>query len=95
MIASDDDIRKAFQIAGKIESIEITRVPETAFGRIEYNHPLEAAQAVRIYNEQIFFGRKLSVVPCSSHAYTDALPKGVESIGDGFGVGGAKANALV
>ena len=49
-------LREVFRLAGRGVSVEVLRDKEgtsRGFGLVEYNHPIEAVQAISMFNNQI------------------------------------------
>jgi len=93
-------LKEVFKIAGKVNKVDLSRDSESqksrGFGVIEYDHPVEAVQAISMLHGQWFHDRKLSVRMdrVSESKKQDApsitkLPSGLKGIGMGLGAHGS------
>ncbi|RXG72802.1 Myelin expression factor 2 [Armadillidium vulgare] len=91
---SESDLRDVFCLAGKIMDIEIFKDKEgksRGFGVVEYEHPVEAVQAISMLHNQSYRDRLLTVRMDRSDRKRDSkprLPPGLKSVGMGLGVDG-------
>ncbi|KAL1139576.1 hypothetical protein AAG570_006558, partial [Ranatra chinensis] len=88
-------LREVFRLAGRVISAEISMDKEgksRGFGVVEYEHPVEAVQAISMFNNQLLFDRRLSVrmdrVGDKGDGLPAKLPEGLKSIGMGLGANG-------
>lgn len=92
-------MREVFRLAGRVVSAELNRDKEgksRGHGVIEYTHPVEAVQAISMFNEQMLFDRKMTVrfdkqpgtTPEELDQLPNRLPEGLHSVGMGLGSGG-------
>lgn len=91
-------LESVFKLAGKVCNAEIHRDKEgnsRGYGTVEFEHPVEAVQAISMFRDQILFERKMSVRMDSTAMREEAegipnkLPVGLKGIGMGLGSGGA------
>ncbi|CAF1122027.1 unnamed protein product [Didymodactylos carnosus] len=91
----ENKVRDVFALAGRIRNVTLKKTKEgTSRGMaiVEYEHPLEAIQAVSMFNEQQLFDRNMAVKIDSKDEKDDSrpmkLPSGLKGIGAGLGIGG-------
>lgn len=88
-------LREVFKLAGKVENVEIAMDKDgksRGFGTVEFDHPVEAVQAISMLNNQMLFERRISVRMDRVADRLDGpvrLPDGLKSIGMGLGANGA------
>ncbi|XP_066993804.1 myelin expression factor 2 [Anabrus simplex] len=87
-------LKEVFRLAGKVSNVELSLDKEgksRGFGVVEYEHPVEAVQAISMFHNQMLYERKLTVrmdrVDHKSEG-PPKLPEGLRSIGMGLGAGG-------
>ncbi|XP_028135169.1 heterogeneous nuclear ribonucleoprotein M [Diabrotica virgifera virgifera] len=83
-------LRDAFKLAGRIVNIDLPLDKDgriRGFAVIEYDHPVEAVQAISMFNHQSFFDRTLAVRMDRANDNIK-LPEGLRSIGMGLGPNG-------
>ena len=93
---SDRKVKDIFKMAGNIISVELKMDSEgksRGFGTVRFEHPIEAVQAISMFNGQILYDRAMSVRmdkmgDRGTQAIPDRLPSGLKSIGMGLGAGG-------
>lgn len=93
-------LREVFRLAGKVLNAEISMDREgksRGFGVIEYEHPVEAVQAISMLHNQMLFNRKLTVRMdrVDKIEGPPKLPDGLGSIGMGLGAGGAPLQDVI
>ena len=57
-------LREVFRLAGRVVMVELNRDKEgksRGHAVIEFDHPVEAVQAISMFNEQSLFDRKMTV----------------------------------
>lgn len=94
-----------FRLAGKITKVKLYYDHDNkskGFGVVEFDHPVEAVQAISMYNHQKLFDRILSVrldkfdnedeYNSGGESLPTKLPSGLEGIGKGLGIGGQPLN---
>nr|KAG5695168.1 hypothetical protein BaRGS_030214 [Batillaria attramentaria] len=88
-------LREVFKLAGNVIKAEIKEDKQgksRGMGIVQFEHPMEAIQAVSMFNGQTLFDRKMIVrmdkVPEETQPQASKLPSGLKSIGMGLGVGG-------
>ncbi len=92
-------LREVFRLAGRVISAEIPRDKENksrGFGVVEYTHPVEAVQAISMFNDQPLYDRRMMVRfdQQASSSFDEAdelpdrLPEGLGGVGMGLGAGG-------
>lgn len=86
-------LKEVFKIAGKLVSVDLATDKDgnsRGFGVVEYEHPVEAVQAISMLDRQLLFERRMTVrldrVPDKNEAIK--LPEGLASIGIGLGPNG-------
>ncbi|CAF1083049.1 unnamed protein product [Didymodactylos carnosus] len=91
----ENKVREIFALAGRIRNITLKKTKEGAsrgMAIVEYEHPLEAIQAVSMFNEQQLLDRNMAVKIDSRDMQDDSkpmkLPSGLKTIGAGLGIGG-------
>ncbi|PSN45266.1 Myelin expression factor 2 [Blattella germanica] len=88
-------LKEVFKLAGKVVSAELSLDKEgksRGFGVVEYEHPVEAVQAISMLHNQTLFDRKLTVRMDRVDNKPDGppkLPEGLRGLGMGLGAGGA------
>ena len=85
-------LREVFSLAGKVihaETYYDAAGKHRGLGTVEYDHPLEAVQAISMFNNQKLYSLNLVVILDNALAqFESILPEGLESIGPGLGVRG-------
>ncbi|KAH9388793.1 hypothetical protein TYRP_008140 [Tyrophagus putrescentiae] len=96
---NESKLEDIFRLAGKVVRVKLTKGRDgksKGFGVVEFEHPVEAVQAISMFNNQKLFDRLLSV-RLDKFDEEDAfnedygpkkLPSGLCSIGQGLGLGG-------
>lgn len=86
-------LKQVFKLAGRIYNLDLSRDKEgnsRGFAVIEYEHPVEAVQAISMFDQQMLYERRMTVrldrVPDKNEGMT--LPEGLRSIGIGLGPNG-------
>lgn len=83
-------IKEVFKLAGKIMDIELSHDKEgnsRGFAIIDYDHPVEAVQAISMFHHQILYDRKMTVRMDREDSPLK-LPDGLKGVGMGLGVNG-------
>ncbi|VVC38768.1 RNA recognition motif domain [Cinara cedri] len=89
-------LQQVFKLAGRIVDVEIftdKHGKSKGYGIVEYRHPVEAVQAISMFNNQILFERPMSI----RFDRTDPLarlPEGLKSIGRGLGPSGTPLHGI-
>ncbi|XP_052120886.1 myelin expression factor 2 isoform X2 [Frankliniella occidentalis] len=86
-------LREVFKLAGKVVDCEISLDKDgksRGFGVVEYDHPVEAVQAISLLHNQTLFDRRLTVRMdrVEKPEGPPKLPEGLKSIGLGLGPNG-------
>ncbi|CAF1262566.1 unnamed protein product [Adineta ricciae] len=89
-------VREVFSLAGRVREVTLKRNKEgqsRGMAVVEYEHPLEAVQAVSMFNEQQLYDRIMAVkIDLKDEGKDDGrsmkLPSGLKSIGVGLGLAG-------
>merc|ERR1711936_1074914 len=92
-------LREVFRLAGRVVMVELNRGKEgksRGHAVIEYDHPVEAVQAISMFNEQYLFDRKMTArfdkapgpTPEELAQLPSRLPEGLGGVGMGLGSGG-------
>jgi len=91
----DHKLREVFRLAGKVICAEVSKDKDgksRGFGVVEMDHPVEAVQAISMFNNQMLFDRRMTVRVDRDSERSDSrppkLPEGLRSIGMGLGAGG-------
>ncbi|KAH7640656.1 hypothetical protein DERF_000289 [Dermatophagoides farinae] len=100
---SERKLEDIFGLAGKVTKVRLYCDHEgksKGFGVVEFEHPVEAVQAISMFNNQKLYDRILSVRldkfdnedPFGKDGLPAKLPRGLESIGKGLGIDGQPLN---
>lgn len=98
---SENKLEKVFALAGKVMKVKLhtdTDGNSKGFGIVEFEHPVEAVQAVSMFNNQKLYDRMLTVrldkfdEEEGNDVAISKLPRGLEGIGKGLGIGGQPLN---
>ncbi len=92
-------LREVFRLAGRVVSVELNRDKEgksRGHAVIDFDHPVEAVQAISMFNDQYLFERKMTVrfdktpgpTPEEMAQLPSRLPEGLAGVGMGLGSGG-------
>ncbi|CAF0731430.1 unnamed protein product [Rotaria sordida] len=89
-------VREVFSLAGRVRDVTLKRTKEgqsRGMAVVEYEYPLEAVQAVSMFNEQQLYDRIMAVkIDLKDEGKDDGrplkLPSGLKSIGIGLGIAG-------
>lgn len=84
-------LKQVFKLAGKVISVDLATNKDDGASRgfavVEFDHPVEAVQAISMFDRQQFFDRRMTVrldrVPDKSEG--PKLPEGLKGIGLGLG----------
>lgn len=86
-------LKQVFKLAGRVISVDLSIDKEgnsRGFAVVEYDHPVEAVQAISMFDRQTLFDRRMTVrldrVPEKSEGVK--LPEGLKGIGIGLGPNG-------
>lgn len=86
-------LKQVFKLAGKVVSLDLSIDKDgnsRGFAVVEYDHPVEAVQAISMFDRQTLFDRRMTVrldrVPEKSEGLK--LPDGLKGIGIGLGPNG-------
>jgi len=92
-------LREVFRLAGRVVTAELNRDKDgksRGHAVIEYDHPVEAVQAISMLNNQVLCDRKITVrfdkqpgpTPEELSQLPSRLPEGLNGVGMGLGSGG-------
>ncbi|XP_045501078.1 heterogeneous nuclear ribonucleoprotein M isoform X2 [Colias croceus] len=85
-------IKEVFKMAGKVRNIDLAIDKDgnsRGFAVIEYDHPVEAVQAISMFDKQMLYERRMTVRMDRGTDKTEVkLPEGLKSIGLGLGPNG-------
>ncbi|XP_075979397.1 heterogeneous nuclear ribonucleoprotein rumpelstiltskin [Anticarsia gemmatalis] len=91
--ADRNKIKEVFKMAGKVRNIDLAVDKDgnsRGFAVIEYDHPVEAVQAISMFDKQMLYDRRMTVR--MDRGVSDKsevrLPEGLKSIGLGLGPNG-------
>lgn len=86
-------LKQVFKLAGKVQSVDLSLDKEghsRGFAVIEYDHPVEAVQAISMLDRQMLFDRRMTVrldrIPDKNEGLK--LPEGLGGVGIGLGPNG-------
>ncbi|KMZ04670.1 uncharacterized protein Dsimw501_GD20792, isoform B [Drosophila simulans] len=86
-------LKQVFKLAGKVQSVDLSLDKEgnsRGFAVIEYDHPVEAVQAISMLDRQMLFDRRMTVrldrIPDKNEGIK--LPEGLGGVGIGLGSNG-------
>lgn len=86
-------LKQVFKLAGKVQSVDLSLDKEgnsRGFAVIEYDHPVEAVQAISMFDRQMLYDRRMTVrldrIPDKSEGLK--LPEGLGGVGIGLGQNG-------
>lgn len=85
-----------FRLAGRIQRVELHTDKDgrsRGFAVIEYDHPVEAVQAISMFNNQYLFERQMSVRMDRND--NNKMPEGLKGIGMGLGSNGEPLKDVV
>uniref|UniRef100_A0A182QN76 RRM domain-containing protein n=1 Tax=Anopheles farauti TaxID=69004 RepID=A0A182QN76_9DIPT len=86
-------LKQVFKLAGKIQSLDLSVDKDgnsRGFAVIEYDHPVEAVQAISMFDRQMLFERRMTVRldRLTEKSEMSRLPEGLKGIGIGLGPNG-------
>nr|CAD7599733.1 unnamed protein product [Timema genevievae] len=87
-------LKEVFKLAGKVQSAEVSLDKEgksRGFGVVEFDHPVEAVQAISMLHNQMLFDRRMTVRMDRAENKLEGppkLPEGLRGVGMGLGSGG-------
>ncbi|XP_037807340.1 myelin expression factor 2 [Lucilia sericata] len=86
-------LKQVFKLAGKVQSVDLSLDKDgnsRGFAVIEYDHPVEAVQAISMLDRQMLYDRRMTVrldrIPDKSEGLK--LPEGLGGVGIGLGPNG-------
>lgn len=86
-------LKQVFKLAGKVQNVDLSVDKDgnsRGFAVVEYDHPVEAVQAISMFDRQMLFDRRMTVrldrVP--EKGELNRLPEGLKGIGIGLGPNG-------
>jgi len=92
-------LNEVFKMAGKVAAVELNKDRDgtsRGHGTVEYEHPVEAVQAISMFKDVMLYDRKMSIRMDSAAVREEQLggvptklPVGLKNIGMGLGAGGA------
>ena len=94
-------LEEIFKLAGKVTKVKLytdSTGNSKGHGTVEFEHPVEAVQAISMFHNQKLFGRPLSVRMDKyendepNDPNPSSLPAGLETVGKGLGIGGQPLN---
>jgi len=94
-------LEEIFKLAGKVTNVKLytdATGNSKGHGTVEFEHPVEAVQAISMFHNQKLFNRPLSVrmdkYECEepNDPSPSQLPSGLEGVGKGLGIGGQPLN---
>lgn len=94
-------LEEIFRLAGKVMRVRLytdSSGTSKGHGTVEFDHPVEAVQAISMFNDQKLYGRAMSIrldkYECEDmpEELPTQLPSGLEGVGKGLGIGGQPLN---
>ena len=94
-------LEEIFRLAGKVLRVRLYTDANGAskgHGTVEFEHPVEAIQAISMFRNQNLYARPMSIrmdkYECEEmpEVLPNVLPSGLESVGKGLGIGGQPLN---
>ncbi|RWS12702.1 myelin expression factor 2-like protein [Dinothrombium tinctorium] len=94
-------LEEIFRLAGKVLRVRLytdANGTSKGHGTVEFEHPVEAVQAISMFHNQKLYGRPMSIrmdkYECEEmpEVLPSKLPSGLEGIGKGLGIGGQPLN---
>ncbi|RWS31562.1 myelin expression factor 2-like protein [Leptotrombidium deliense] len=94
-------LEEIFRLAGKVLRVRLytdSSGTSKGHGTVEFEHPVEAVQAISMFHNQKLYGRPMSIrmdkYECEEmpEVLPSKLPSGLEGIGKGLGIGGQPLN---
>lgn len=94
-------LEEIFRLAGKVLRVRLysdQNGTSKGFGTVEFEHPVEAVQAISMFNNINLYNRAMSIrmdkyeIEEMPEVLPSKLPNGLETIGKGLGVGGQPLN---
>ncbi|ALC47084.1 rump [Drosophila busckii] len=86
-------LKQVFKLAGKVQSVDLSLDKEgnsRGFAVVEYDHPVEAVQAISMLDRQMLYDRRMTVrldrIPDKGEGLK--LPEGLGGVGIGLGLNG-------
>lgn len=86
-------LKQVFKLAGKVQSVDLSLDKEgnsRGFAVVEYDHPVEAVQAISMLDRQMLYDRRMTVrldrIPDKGEGLK--LPEGLGGVGIGLGPNG-------
>ncbi|KAL1509902.1 hypothetical protein ABEB36_004569 [Hypothenemus hampei] len=83
-------LKEVFRLAGRVVRVEVSLDKDgrsRGFAVVEYDHPVEAVQAISMFHNQVLFDRQMTV-RMDRVSDNVKLPEGLKSIGMGLGQNG-------
>ncbi|EEC20166.1 29 kDa ribonucleoprotein B, putative [Ixodes scapularis] len=93
-------LQEIFRLAGRVINVDLRTDKDgnsKGHGIVEFDHPIEAVQAISMFNGQKLYSRSMSVRMDKYNEDLDGslpskLPNGLQSVGKGLGAGGNPLN---
>lgn len=85
-------LKEVFRLAGKVQRVDLSSDRDgksRGFAVLEYDHPVEAVQAISMFHNQILYDRVMTVrMDREGDKASLKLPEGLKGIGMGLGLNG-------
>ncbi|XP_055541582.1 heterogeneous nuclear ribonucleoprotein M [Wyeomyia smithii] len=86
-------LKQVFKLAGKVQNVDLSVDKDgnsRGFAVIEYDHPVEAVQAISMFDHQMLFDRRMTVRldRVLEKGELNRLPEGLKGVGIGLGPNG-------
>ena len=94
-------LEEIFRLAGKVLRVRLytdSSNNSKGHGTVEFEHPVEAVQAISMFHNQKLYGRPMSIrmdkyeTEETPEVLPSKLPSGLEGVGKGLGIGGQPLN---
>lgn len=94
-------LEEIFRLAGKVLRVRLytdSSGTSKGHGTVEFEHPVEAVQAISMFHNQKLYGRPMSIrmdkyeTEEMPEVLPSKLPAGLEGVGKGLGIGGQPLN---
>lgn len=88
---TEGELKRLFKLCGRVLDIELYVDKDgnsKGNATVEFEHPIEAVQAISMLNRQLYHGRPLAIRMDRKDGEEPKLPPGLEGVGKGLGPGG-------
>ncbi|XP_065215578.1 heterogeneous nuclear ribonucleoprotein M isoform X3 [Planococcus citri] len=93
-VVNEKKLRDVFKLAGRVVGVDLLTDKDgksRGFGTVEFEHPVEAVQAISMLHNQVLYDRRINVRMDKSNERDGPLklPEGLKAVGMGLGANGA------